>query len=159
MKKSPLKARYMVLLGMMLALTLVSVLFELVWPPSLTQAGATLPPREPPQSTSDKGDHTDNKQSLGAYIELQIQPSQVGLWTIVQWQDSAGEWRDVEGWRGNLDEGGKKKWQVAAKDFGKGPFRWIVTERPSGPLLATSDPFNLPAHANEVMQIEVSLRP
>jgi hypothetical protein len=76
----------------------------------------------------------------------------------VQWQDSAGGWHDVEGWRGPLAEG-NRRWWVAAKDFGSGPFRWAIIEESGGRLLGASQPFNLPTQANETLQVTVSLTP
>jgi hypothetical protein len=46
---------------------------------------------------------------------------------------------------------------VAAKDFGTGPFRWVVTQGKNGRPLATSALFNLPGVANETMRIEILL--
>ena len=154
MKKSSPRARFLVILGTMLALTLVSTLFGLVWPPLLTQAGPTLPPREPPPKDSPDG---DDNAPLVATIELQVQPAQEGLWTVVQWEDSNGDWHDVEGWRGHLDEKGKKMWQVAEKDFGTGPFRWVLYQGQGGLELGASDPFFLPRQANEVVLVVLSL--
>jgi hypothetical protein len=79
------------------------------------------------------------------------------VWTVVQWQDSAWGWHDVEGWRGNFDEGNRKVWWVAWADFGTGPFRWAVYQTEGGPLLATSEAFMLPQSAAEWMTIQVSL--
>lgn len=156
MKISTHKARYILSLGAMLAV--VSILFGLIWPPVLTQAGPTLPPREPPPNDSpDENDDDGGNAPLVATIELQVQPAQAGLWTVVQWQDSDGNWHDVEGWRGNLEAGGKKMWQVAAKDFGTGPFRWVVYQGQDGSELETSEPFTLPRQANEVVRVVVSL--
>jgi hypothetical protein len=159
MNKHSTTARWLAILGTILALTLVNLLFGLAWPPLLTQAGATLPPREPPRSVPDKGDKADKGQAIGAYLELQAQPPQTGLWTVIQWQDSTGNWQNVEGWQGTLDVGGKKVWWVEAKHFGKGPFRWVITQNQNGPLLAASQPFSLPKQANEIAKIEVSLTP
>jgi hypothetical protein len=70
-----------------------------------------------------------------------------------------GDWHDVEGWRGNLDEEepgiGKKVWVVEDKDLGDGPFRWLLYARPGGPLAAISDPFYLPAAPGDVLERQV----
>jgi hypothetical protein len=90
---------------------------------------------------------------------------------VVQWQDKAGGWHDVEGWQGTLEpdgspapqggtgagRDGSKRWWVAAKDFGTGPFRWIVTQGKNGRPLAASAWFNLPSVANETVRIEVEV--
>jgi len=84
------------------------------------------------------------------------------LWTVAQWQDNEGRWRDVEGWRGTLDRVvvdeeeqvvGRKTWWVAESDLGRGPFRWRVYRSQGGRLLATSDEFTLP----ETVAVEVVL--
>lgn len=114
-----------------------------------------LPPRTTPPPTekeSDKGKGKD--RPIGAYIELQAAALPPGGWSVVQWQDSAGGWRDVEGWRGPLP--GNTRWWVAAKDFGRGPFRWAVTQGPGGSQLSTSTPFNLPTQANQMVWVQLS---
>jgi len=93
----------------------------------------------------------------GSYFELYVRPSQPGLWTIVQWQDSAGGWHDIEGWQGTLNEGHKKGWWVAPAIFGEGPFRWTVYQSKGGQLLATSDSFYLPASAGKKVRVGMSL--
>jgi hypothetical protein len=159
-KKHQTKARFGLIIGTILMLMIVSILFGLVWPPLLIKAGSTLPPRHSPAPSSpadDSDDGDDDDTPLGAHIELQVAPVQVGLWTVVQWQDSAGNWHDVDGWRGTLETGGYKRWWVALKDFGTGPFRWVATQGPGGPVLGMSEPFSLPAEANEVVPVTVSL--
>jgi hypothetical protein len=158
MKKQNSQARWMVLTGTIIGLAVISLLFGLAWPP-LIQAGPTLPPRDPATTTpAPKDKDKDDNKPVGAYIELQIQTTQAGLWLAVQWQDSAGGWHDVAGWRGPLAEG-NRQWWVAAKDFGTGPFRWIVTEGSGGRLVGGSQTFNLPNQANETLRVTVSLTP
>ena len=107
-------------------------------------AGDGLPERETP--VTDDGDR-DDSGPLGAHIELKAWPP--GAVSVVQWQDSAGDWRDVEGWRGNLNDAGQIRWWVAAKDFGSGPFRWTVGE-------AASEPFNLPSGAGQTVLVSIN---
>ncbi|MCK6624301.1 MAG: hypothetical protein L6R45_03905 [Anaerolineae bacterium] len=140
----------------MLWLLLLAGLIGLALGPGLVQAGPTLPPRDPPgrgHQGDDDGDGGSDKP-VGAYIELQTQLAAAGAWSVVQWQDSAGNWHDVEGWRGPLAEG-NRRWWVAAKDFGTGPFRWALTQGPGGPQLSVSAPFNLPAQANQTLFVSV----
>ena len=133
--------------------------------PLLVQAGPDLPPRDPPPTNnpppggdSQNDDDDDGRSApLGAYIELQTQPLPVGAWSTVQWQDSVGGWQNVEGWHGALGSSGYQLWWVEAKDFGKGPFRWIVIQGNGGPIIGTSDAFNLPAGAGERVKVIVSL--
>jgi len=75
---------------------------------------------------------------------------------VVQWQDAAGNWHNVEGWQRGLGVGGFERWWVAAKDFNSGPFRWVVTQGPGGPELGVSQPFNLPGGGNQVLRVEVN---
>lgn len=83
------------------------------------------------------------------------------LWTLVQWQDHQGNWHDVEGWQGLLDElmnaQGYKSWWVAPGDLGRGPFRWAIYKSEGGTLLHTSEPFNLPATSGERLTIEAPI--
>jgi hypothetical protein len=88
------------------------------------------------------------------------------LWTVVQWQDPAGIWQDVAGWRGGLDDVtvaadgtvvGTKTWWVDPADLGKGPFRWIVSAGQTGDRLAVSQPFELPALERGTTVVEVAL--
>lgn len=85
------------------------------------------------------------------------------MWTVIQWQDAAGNWHTVEGWQGTLDEmvntEGVKTWWVARPEWGKGPFRWMVYERRGGRLLAPSAPFKLPSAQDQRIGITVSPEP
>jgi hypothetical protein len=121
------------------------------------QADGGLPPRETPTpvpSGAAKGDDAP----VGARIELRATGAPGGAWAGVQWQDSIGGWRDVEGWQGSLSVHGCQSWWVAARDFGCGPFRWVVLEGPGGALLASSAPFDLPGASGEVLVVEVGMR-
>ena len=116
------------------------------------------PPLNPPGGGGDdSGSDGDRRGPLWAYIELQVQSPRPGLWTVVQWQDTAGNWHDVEGWRGQLDWSGWQRWAVAAKDFGDGPFRWLVVDGQNGPSLSASPAFTLPTGANQIVPSLVDL--
>ncbi len=123
--------------------------------------GPTLPPRDPPVTEPDGGDDNDTDRDdrlLLAYIELQVSSPPAGMWSVAQWQDSSGNWQDVEGWRSVLDWGGFQRWTVEARNFGTGLFRWQVRQDgPNGPVLGTSKSFGLPTGANQTMQIQVTL--
>jgi hypothetical protein len=95
--------------------------------------------------------------SVSGAIELIVESTPPGLWTVVQWQDALGGWHDVEGWQGVLDESNIKTWWVDRADFGQGPFRWAVAW--GGELLATSELFYLPRSAGEVVRVQVTLEP
>ncbi len=95
------------------------------------KADSDLPGRTPP--AADEGGGDDDGGPLGTYIEL-VAPEHAGAWSVVQWQDVNDNWQDVEGWRGTLDERGVRRWWVDAKDFGTGPFRWVITGSAEGSL-------------------------
>ena len=101
---------------------------------------AELPPRDPPPPGKSE---TDDPPLL-AFIELYVEPVQSGLWAVVQWQDAAGTWHDVEGWRDAL-AGGYQQWALFPPEYGRGPFRWAIYEGAGGKLLAASAPFDLPS--------------
>ncbi|MCB0170599.1 MAG: hypothetical protein KDJ97_08610 [Anaerolineae bacterium] len=107
---------------------------------SLAQAGNSLPERTPPTPTKERNE--DHSGPAGAAIEL-VAPGHPGAWSVVQWQDINGDWQDVDGWQGSLDQSGQRRWWVAAKDFGTGPFRWVVGD--TAAPTAASEPFHLPA--------------
>jgi hypothetical protein len=139
-------------------LTTVCVLLVLAWSPLLTHAGPPLPPRDkPPSVQSPDSDDDDSDELIGAYIELGVQPAQARLWTGVQWQNNAGDWYDVEGWQGTLNMGGKKVWWVSVKDFGAGPFRWVVYESRNGEVVVSSESFYLPQSAGDIVRVAISL--
>jgi hypothetical protein len=139
-----------------LTLVMISILL-MAWPPLPTQAGPELPPRATPTRTPRADDDDRDEKPIGAYIEVRGQGVPDGVWAVVQWQDSAGGWHDVEGWQDTLNKG--QMWWVAQRDFGKGPFRWAIYQGQGGELLATSESFYLPGSANELVRVEVSLIP
>lgn len=126
--------------------------------PSL--ALADLPPRPgPPAPNSGSGSDSDKGNPSGGYITLQVPMASRGIWTVVQWQDQAGAWHDVEDWRGMLDDGWQKMWWIDPADFGKGPFRWEVYQDQHGKSLTSSSSFFLPNAAYERVTAEVELLP
>jgi hypothetical protein len=136
-------------------LLIVLLLGGLVSFPPATQAGSTLPPRNTPTPTPDEGKDHQKDKPAGATIELEVPPAWASAWAVVQWRSAEG-WHKVEGWRGSLPESGR--WWVAAKDFGAGPFRWLVTQGPGGPALGVSEPFYLPQFPNETRQVRVGVK-
>lgn len=139
------------------AILFISLLAWAMWPAPVAEAG--LPPRNTPTPipapSKDKDKHDDGP--IGAWLELQAGGAHAGEWSGVQWQNSAVAWENVDGWQGTLDEVGRCRWWVAAKDFGRGPFRWVITQGKGGPVQSASEPFYLPTSANQVLQVEVSL--
>jgi hypothetical protein len=130
----------------------MSTLAQEPLPPRPDDAGASLPPRPEPEparqagdSSSDSGDYAP----LGGHITLGAGAVQAGDWAGVQWQDGAGGWHDVGGWQARL-ENGSQDWWVDARDFGTGPFRWLVyQDAGKSVVVAESDPFNLPSGPDE----------
>jgi hypothetical protein len=149
------------LLSLALVILFIGLLMGAVLPAPVAEAG--LPNRDTPTPVPhpDSGDDKKDNTPVGAWIALQVSgtpdgaPS--GAWSVVQWQNSAGNWEIVEGWQGTLDPSGGRRWWVAEKDFGDGPFRWVITQGKDGPALGTSQAFNLPDGANETVQVTVSL--
>jgi len=92
----------------------------------------------------------------GAYIELHARPK---AWTVVQWQDGLGAWHIVEGWQGSADEVGEARWWVSSTQFGLGPFRWAIYDKPGGALVVTSRTFALPKVVRQRVQITVGGAP
>lgn len=87
------------------------------------------------------------------------------VWTVIEWYDGQETWYPVAGWQGSLDaiaQGdagwvGTKEWWVGKKDLGTGPFRWKIYEYSGGPLLVTSEPFNLPEAAGTTLILQPTL--
>ncbi|MEZ4864462.1 MAG: hypothetical protein R3C14_24320 [Caldilineaceae bacterium] len=105
------------------------------------RAYAELPPRPTKTPVPDK-DRSKPEPPAGTLI-LNTQPTVTGLWSVVQWQDEAGQWRDVEGWRGEINAG-KTIWWVEEEQWNTGPFRWAIFETKGNKLLAASELFVLP---------------
>lgn len=87
------------------------------------------------------------------------------VWTTIQWYDGKDAWYDVAGWQGNLDaiaQGeagwvGTKEWWVGKDNLGTGPFRWVIYESQGGPVLVTSEAFNLPETAGKTLILQPTL--
>lgn len=75
--------------------------------------------------------------------------------TVVEWQDEDGNWRVVEGWQSPFNEYKQVTWAVAANNFGKGPFRWIIYQNKVA--LNTSSNFYLPRSNDEVVTLHVDV--
>jgi hypothetical protein len=95
-----------------------------------------------------------------------------GAWVGVQWRDQNGRWNNVEGWQAPLETattamtsgmgsqtGGTgstganaaaqnvptKTFGVFERDYGSGPFRWIIYAPDGGRVFGTSNRFFLPS--------------
>jgi len=113
------------------------------------QTALTLPPPSPPATL------LPALPARGGYFGVSVPNAQKDCWTVVQWQDSNGNWRNIDSWQGELDERNQKLWWVAEDNFGQGPFRWMVYENRTGAALALSSPFYLPASAEQSIMIEL----
>jgi hypothetical protein len=91
------------------------------------------PPRPTLAPTSEP--QPEGETAVGQIILTVDNPS-TELWTEVEWLDEHGEWKQVAGWQDKFNEYGFVSWTVAASDFNKGPFRWLV-------YLCTCLPFSL----------------
>ncbi|MCP4361728.1 MAG: hypothetical protein GY796_27260 [Chloroflexi bacterium] len=126
---------------------------------------ADLPPRPEPTatavSTPTAVPTTQPIQSVpakGAQIQLVANGALGNEWTVVEWQDPFTEqWTAVDGWQGNVDHNFTTTWWVAAADLGDGPFRWQVYANENGNLLTTSETFNLPEKAKQMVVVTVDL--
>jgi hypothetical protein len=146
--------KYHIAFSFILIALIIGLLALGAQPSPAAYAGPGLPPRATP--TPRPRDHKDrDAPPVGATIELVAPGAPAGAWAVVQWQDSAGGWHAVEGWCGALS--GSGRWWVHPKDFGAGPFRWIVTRGPGGAELGSSEPFNLPGQPNQTVQHTVFL--
>jgi hypothetical protein len=101
----------------------------------------------------------------GSAIELYVEDVPTGpegVWTVVEWQDPhTGQWNAVEGWQGTVEQDGRQTWWVAPKDYGTGPFRWVVLEskeadRLAGDPIAISNNFTLPQKRGETIVVLVT---
>jgi hypothetical protein len=182
MNQSRVLIRSVFVVGVACGLLVVASLLASVWalPPRPTPEPTatpiptpTLPPVPPAPSSRPEG----------GLIELRVQFPQTWpwgevhwqtLWTVVQWQDGAdwpnpgGDWHDVEGWQGELENiaigevgevVGRRAWWVTKADLGKGLFRWQVYRGKEDVLLVTSEPFYLPDANGQTRVVEVSLAP
>ena len=72
---------------------------------------------------------------------------------MVEWGDGNGNWHAVENWV--TAPTSQVTWEVWPKDYGTGPFRWVIYDR--GAPLGTSQPFHLPSADGQVMDVVVML--
>jgi len=125
----------------------------------VTPVNADLPPRptEPPPPTD-----APRMRALGGWIELRAQNVK-SQWSVVQWQDSAGNWINVESWRSAFDSVtggvGKKTWWVDQTSFGPTLYRWVVYDASNNQVLAQSAPFKLPIENKQTVTTEITLAP
>ena len=113
--------------------------------PSPPPVNTTTPPPSPVKTDTPKPENL-------ARILLVAGSVYEGAWTVVQWQDKPGMWHDVEGWQGHV-RNGWIRWRVAPKDWGTGPFRWLVYDKAGGTFLASTASFTLPGDPNQTIWV------
>ena len=91
--------RGLAILAVAVVLTAFGAMTGLLWPPLLTKADATLPPRDEPTPHPDD-DHDHDRTPVGAHILLQAGSVPAEAWGVVQWLGNDDNWHDVEGWQG-----------------------------------------------------------
>ena len=139
------KLLFLFLSGLVIVTGLQIILFE------SAPTAAALPPRPTAVPTPNPP-----KRIEGGFIELQATGEVAAdLWTVVQWQDDDGNWHDVTGWQGGLDEQNIKLWWVAEEHLGDGPFRWLITL--DAEMLAVSESFFLPAHHGQKINVPIAI--
>lgn len=117
--------RWLIVLYVVILALIGTILVAESLPPVRVEAG--LPPRETPVPAQPSGDEDcGGDEAIGAHIVLYVPAAPDGVWTIVQWQDTAGGWHDIDGWQGTLDVGHRITWWLAPDLFGRGAFRWLV---------------------------------
>ena len=107
------------------------------------------------------GAHGSAGSSSVAYIRLTILSPQGTLWydptgrtqAVVEWEDGNGGWHTVDTWVTSPTT--QVTWQVWPKDYGTGPFRWVVYDQ--GRPLGTSQSFYLPTADGQVTDVVVVL--
>jgi formylglycine-generating enzyme required for sulfatase activity len=99
----------------------------------------------------------------GAAIVLTVMDPPLGAWTAVQWSNADQiVWHNVDNWVVPLalDEENKMFWGVDAKDFGTGPYRWVIYDKDparGGKILGASQLFNFPNRENEWVWASVTI--
>ncbi|HRA52529.1 MAG TPA: SH3 domain-containing protein [Thermoflexales bacterium] len=67
-----------------------------------------------------------------------------GITTVVQFRNASGQWQDVSGWVQPLRNTSTVLWNVWRRDWGTGPYRWLVKNEAQNYVMATSTGFYLP---------------
>ena len=140
------------------AATLQSGVRSPIRPPTPTPGvEPPLLPGRPTPSPEPESPEEEAEHHPCAHVQLRISvPDALGLWTMVQWQDGEDAWHDVEGWQGPLVDG-EIAWWLSAPLFGAGPFRWVITQSPGGPVVGVSQSFWLPEKDGAGLIIEMDM--
>lgn len=145
------------LLGL-LSLWLVAAVFAQPIPdglperPTLTPTATLLPTNTPAPTPV----ATTIPSAEGGLIILDASAAPIPLAqnkTIVQWQNEAGDWFDVTGWQGELNQQKQVVWWVAPQHLGQSPFRWLIFRENNQVL--TSPSFTLPTSGGQIIRLQV----
>ncbi len=104
-----------------------------------------------------------NASSRGATIVLTVVNPPAGAWTAVQWGNADSTlWHNVDNWVVplTLDQKGQMRWRVDPKDFGTGPFRWVIYDKDpaqGGIIVRVSQAFNFPTRENESVSVSITI--
>lgn len=84
-----------------------------------------------------------------ATISAYLSGIPAGGFSVVQWRDSSGTWRNVDGWQAQLGMVSNSgvpfvQWAVLPNQFNTGPFRWVFYTSQGGAIWGISPTFNLP---------------
>lgn len=139
-----MKMKWLLLVGLLMA----GMAWLLAVPADVS---ADLPPR-PDETGTPSPSSDDEDEFVGAYITLRTNG---GTWGMVQWQDANGDWHDVEGWGGQL-ENSQAVWWVSPQHYKTGPYRWVVYDVAGGTQVAVSDMFYLPGEHQAVISVSAS---
>lgn len=137
-------------------------LVVLMWLAQTVFAAPNVPlSRTPVSGTATSVSATSTAEAANAprvgTILLVVSGAPAKAWTVMQWQDGLGGWHDVDGWRGDLDDG-QKMWAVLEANFGQGPFRWVIYEKRDGKVWKTSESFFLPKSAGKWVEVVVGAK-
>lgn len=136
------------------ALLVIGLLCTGFRPGKSSAAHAQLPPRPTVVPTPIPTATAALVAPRGVRIRLTANPHLSNVWSVVQWQGGDGVWHDVGGWRGETNRG-VVSWWATPKDFGTGPFRWVIEAHPGGPLLGVSPSFFLPSEPGETLHVTI----
>jgi hypothetical protein len=102
-------------------------------------------------------DYGNNEAVIAATV---VNPP-ANAWIGVQWADPTGTtWTMIDTWLGPLDQAtlGRTTRAVDPKDFGTGPYRWVVYDNDpaqGGKLWGVSNPFNFPRAAHDWLWTQI----
>ena len=124
------------------------VILALALLPALALADLPTRPEDVPTPES-------RPPKAGAGIELSVTGATEPYDAVVQWQDGLGEWHDVDGWRGRVEDN-HVLWFVSEALFGAGPFRWLVYTAEGQPL-GSSESFDMPLYKGTITHVTIAL--